>query len=217
MISDSLQKDHLKKGDLLFQLRTGGELEWVISRIFAGYNGMALNHVALYTGNQELVEAVMPKVQKTTVDQFMKRAVKDGLGRPCILVARLSEPYLPLVSDAIQFAESQLHQPYNSDYCSGEKAWYCSELILESFRSANRGEPVFPQTPMGFRDLETDELLPFWVSFYEKLGQPIPEGKPGSHPALLSCSDKLEIIKIIGELPASLNRQFSTDQGVQLA
>ena len=32
----------LQKGDLIFQLRTGGELEYVISRLFAGYNNMAL-------------------------------------------------------------------------------------------------------------------------------------------------------------------------------
>ncbi|WP_257253401.1 MULTISPECIES: YiiX/YebB-like N1pC/P60 family cysteine hydrolase [unclassified Endozoicomonas] len=207
---NSMPIPELQKGDLLFQLRKGGELEWVISRLFAGYNGMALNHVAIATESGELVEAVMPKVQTITLTQFMDKSVCDGLGRPCILVARLKSPWLPLVNKALAFADQQLHIPYNRDFSPqgharsdiSERAWYCSALVLEAFRSANEGEPVFPETPMGFRDLETGEILPYWVDFYQKVGQPIPEGEPGSHPALLSCSDKLDVIRVVGQLPA---------------
>ena len=40
--------EDLLPGDLIFQLRSGGEAEWVISRLFAGRDGAAINHVALY-------------------------------------------------------------------------------------------------------------------------------------------------------------------------
>ena len=207
----------LKKGDLLFQLRKGGELEWIISRLFAGYSGMALNHVAISTGSGELVEAVMPRVQKTTLTQFIDKSVCDGLGRPCILVARLKSTWQPLVDEALAFADEQLHIPYNSDFSPdshsqsdiSNRAWYCSAFVLEAFRTANQGKSVFPETPMGFRDLETGEVFPYWVEFYRKVGQPIPEGEPGSHPALLSCSDKLDVIKVMGQLPA---RQAANEQ-----
>ncbi|WOG28048.1 YiiX/YebB-like N1pC/P60 family cysteine hydrolase [Endozoicomonas sp. 8E] len=209
----------LQKGDLLFQLRKGGELEWVISRLFAGYNGMALNHVAIAREDGELVEAVMPKVQTISLNQFIDKSVCDGLGRPCILLARLKSPWLALVDKALAFADEQLHSPYNRNFSPegharsdiSDRAWYCSALILEAFRSANKGESVFPETPMGFRDLETGELFPYWIDFYKKMGQPIPEGEPGSHPALLSCSDKLEVVRVVGQLPArqSINGQLA--------
>ncbi|WP_161787447.1 YiiX/YebB-like N1pC/P60 family cysteine hydrolase [Endozoicomonas numazuensis] len=207
----------LQKGDLLFQLRKGGELEWIISRLFAGYNGMALNHVAIATGREELVEAVMPKVQKIALTQFIDKSVCDGLGRPCILVARLKSPWQSLVDDALAFTDDQLHIRYNSDFSPDSqahsdirsRAWYCSALVLEAFRKANEGEPIFPETPMGFRDLETGEIFPYWTEFYQKMGQPVPEGQPGSHPALLSCSDKLDVIRVMGQLPA---RQAANEQ-----
>ncbi len=207
----------LQKGDLLFQLRTGGELEWIISRLFAGHNGMAINHVAICSGDDEVIEAVMPRVQKTTLDYFISRSVVDGLHRPCILHARIKSDLTDLPEKAVAFADQQLELPYSIDYSSRNRSWYCSALILEAFRNANADIPVFPETPMSFRDLETGEFFPYWVELYKTIGQPIPEGEPGSHPALLSCSDKLEVINVLGQLPVRQNSWTSLDRGVQLA
>ncbi|MRI33366.1 hypothetical protein EOPP23_10255 [Endozoicomonas sp. OPT23] len=207
----------LQKGDLLFQFRTGGELEWIISRLFAGYNGMAINHVAIYSGENEVIEAIMPRVQKTTLDYFISRSVVDGLDRPCILHARVKPRYSALAEGAVAFADQQLQLPYNIDYSAKSRSWYCSALILEAFRYANGNIPVFPETPMGFRDLETGELFPYWVELYKTIGQSIPEGEPGSHPALLSCSDKLEVVGLLGQLPVRQNSWTNLDKGMQLA
>ena len=197
--------DNLQKGDLLFQLRTGGELEYVISRLFAGYNNMALNHVGIYCGNGELVEAIMPQVKTTAVDHFIQRSVADTQNRPCVLQARLIPEYAHLTDAAVTFARELINEPYDNQYCDKRKGWYCSELVLEAFRYANDGCFVFPQTPMGFRDLETGELFPYWAKLYQKAGKPVPEGEPGSHPALLSRSEKLDVINISGQLPARQN------------
>lgn len=192
----------LQKGDLLFQLRTGGELEYAISRLFAGYDNMALNHVAIYCGNGQVTEAIMPRVKATTVDHFIQRSAKDTKNRPCVIQARLKPEFQHLVNDAVAFVRNQESLPYDNQYSGRRQAWYCSELILEAFRHANDGCFVFPQTPMGFRDVETGELFPYWVRLYQQAGKPIPEGEPGSHPALLSCSEKLDVIEIMGQMPA---------------
>lgn len=202
--------EDLLPGDLLFQLRAGGEAEWVISRLFAGRDGAAINHVALYDGDGMVIEAVMPQVKKTSLDDFVNSSVLDNHGRPCVLVCRLEADYSVLVSAALEFAERQLAIPYDPHYRSSQevslekhqKSWYCSELIVHAFRSANQGSFLFEETPMSFRDMDTGELMPFWIDHYNAVGQDIPEGLPGSHPALLSCSDKLISINIMGSLPA---------------
>lgn len=146
---------------------------------------MALNHVAMVRSSGELVEAVMPKVQTITLNQFIGKSVCDGLGRPCILVARLKSPWLPLVDKALAFVDEQLHIPHNDGVSSedhaqsdiGGRICYCSDLVLEAFRLANKGEPIFPEA--------------------------------GSHPALLSSSNRLDVIRVIGQLPA---RQAASEQ-----
>ena len=207
----------LKKGDLLFQLRKGGELEYVISRLFTGYNNMALNHVAIYCGDDQVVEAIMPMVKTTTVEHFVQRAAKDTQNRPCVIQARLQPEFQHLVDVAVDFVRDQERQPYDNQYSGRKQGWYCSELILEAFRHANDGRFVFPQTPMGFRDLETGELFPYWARLYQQAGKSIPEGEPGSHPALLSCSEKLDVIEIMGQMPAKQNPACLTNPEQMLA
>ncbi len=194
--------EELLPGDLLFQLRAGGEAEWGISRLFAGRDGMAINHVGIYDGDDQVIEAVMPEIRKTPMSEFINRSVRDNHGAPCILVCRLMAEYAPLVLPALEFAESLLTQPYDSNYSNDKKSWYCSELVIDAFKHANNGEFLFPETPMSFRDMDSGELLPYWVEHYQSVEQEIPEGKPGSHPALLSRSDKLAAVKIFGALPA---------------
>ncbi|MFK0571394.1 YiiX/YebB-like N1pC/P60 family cysteine hydrolase [Endozoicomonas sp.] len=194
--------EDLLPGDLLFQLRVGGEAEWGISRLFAGRDGIAINHVALYDGDGMVIEAVMPEVRKTSLDEFLQHSVMDTTGSPCVLVCRLLSSCLELIPEALEFAEQQVAIPYDPHYTESKKSWYCSELIIDAFRSANQGVFLFEQTPMSFRDMETGELMPFWVEHYQSIGQEIPEGLPGSHPALLSRSDKLKLVNVMGSLPA---------------
>ena len=212
---------NLQKGDLLFQLRSGGELEYAISRVFAGYNGMLLNHVAVYCGDGDnggqVIEAIMPKVRSVSLEHFLQRSVMDTSGRHCVVHARLLPEFQHLAEKAVEFALRQLDEPYDSQYTNSGKSWYCSELVIEAWRFANDGRFVFPQTPMGFRDMATGELIPFWIEHFKASNRSVPEGEPGSHPALLSCSEKIEVIKTIGQLPARLNVLGSTDLAGQLA
>ncbi|MCW7555345.1 YiiX/YebB-like N1pC/P60 family cysteine hydrolase [Endozoicomonas gorgoniicola] len=212
---------NLQKGDLLFQLRSGGELEYAISRVFAGYNGMLLNHVAVYCGEEKVVEATMPQVRCISPEQFLQHSVLDTSGRHCVVHARLLPEYQHLNEKAVEFILEQLDKPYDCHYMSKEKAsreksWYCSELILEAWRFANHGRFVFPQIPMGFRDMETNELLPYWVQHYNKARKPIPEGESGSHPALLSCSEKIDIISVMGQLPSRVNSLINQEPPLQI-
>lgn len=224
----TLITEDLLPGDLLFQLRSGGEAEWVISRLFAGRDGIAVNHVAIYDGDGQVIEAIMPDVCKTTLDAFIDASVRDGRGRPCVLVCRVIPEYSHLITPVLEFAEQLVASPYDPHYGAhnkqgpgesppGKQSWYCSELVVDAFCDANGGQFLFEETPMSFRDMDTGELMPFWVDHYQTIGRSIPEGQPGSHPALLSCSDKLTPVNTMGALPARDVRDWqSLEPGVAL-
>lgn len=205
--------EDLLPGDLLFQLRAGGEEEWAISRLFPGRDGVAVNHVAIYDGDGMVIEAVTPSVKKTAIEEFIRSSVLDNYRRPCVLVCRLRPGYSSLIPAALEFAGQQLFVPYNSHYSPshGEplKSWYCSELIVHAFRHANNGSCFFEQTPMSFRDMDTGELLPFWVNHYADSGNAMPQGLPGSHPALMSSSERLVCVNVMGALPARIGQQVN--------
>ena len=193
-------EQRVQPGDLLFQLCVGGEREWLISRLFEAVGKQAINHVALYAGGGQVIEAVAPAIIKTPIDVFIGRSVKDLHNKPCVMVSRLKTPYEPLIPAAIKFAEKQLAQPYDDSYGS-QSGWYCSQLILEAFRYANHDKYLFERTAMSFRDPETGEIFPYWIEYYKAQGVPVPQGEMGSHPALISLSDKLNLIKTLGSLP----------------
>lgn len=216
--SDLIITEDLLPGDLLFQLRSGGEAEWVISRLFAGRDGKAINHVAIYDGDGQVIEAVMPEVQKSSMDDFINRSVRDNRGNPCILVCRVKPQYSGLLSKVLEFAEGIVEHPYDPHYTSGKKSWYCSELIVDAFRAANNGEFLFEETPMSFRDMDSGEILPYWKQHYSSINREIPEGQPGSHPALLSCSNELMVVNIMGALPArGMMQWLEPEPGASLA
>lgn len=208
----SIITEDLLPGDLLFQLRSGGEAEWVISRLFSGRDGKAINHVGIYDGDGQVIEAVMPEVRKCTMESFTDLSVKDNYGNPCILVCRVKPEYTSIVPSALEFAEAVVAHPFDPHYGCGKSSWYCSELVVDAFRSANNGQFLFDETPMSFRDMESGELLSYWVKHYKSVNQEVPEGKPGSHPALLSRSNKIEVINIMGALPARGMEQWGCSE-----
>ena len=190
--------EDLLPGDLLFQLRAGGEEEFAISRLFPGRDGVAINHVAIYDGDGMVIEAVSPGVQKTMTEDFISRSVLDNHGRPCVLVCRLKSVYSSLIPDALEFAEQVLascHSHCAASQSESLKSWYCSELIVHAFRHANEGYFLFEQTPMSLRDIDTGEC-------YEESGHATAQELPGSHPALLSSSERLLCVNVMGALPA---------------
>jgi hypothetical protein len=64
---------------------------------------------------------------------------------------------------------------------------------------------------MTFKKEGTDEILPYWIQYFEKLNTPVPEGMPGVNPTGLSRSEKLIITKM-KEIPRfARNDKFFVD------
>lgn len=180
-------------GDILFQRQSTSEMDAVIEQTFEGYGGAAINHVALAVDPTTVIEAVEPRVRATPLSAFLT-AVVDSDGQPNVMVFRLKPPYQGLIEGAIAHARTLVGLPYNRSFGDRKDAYYCSELIVDCFKVANGGSPVFRETPMSFKDPSTGAFFPYWVDYYAALGLPIPEGKSGSHPSLLSRSDAIDAV-----------------------
>jgi hypothetical protein len=133
-----------------------------------------IDHVAVYLGNDSVVEAVGRGVVITPLDSLRKQKGHYVIGRVSNLNAKAStEQALSFVGRSYDW----LYLPDNDDI-------YCSELVQLSMVD-RRGRLVFATIPMSFHDA-TGQITPYWRQFYAERGMEVPEGWPGSNPGELS-------------------------------
>lgn len=191
----------LHNGDLLFQDLAGNGAA-AIEAVTPGFNGAEVSHVAIYllVGTIDyVVEAFPPEVRLTPLRVFLRRA-RDQLDRPRVFVGRLKAQHAYLIPGAIEKAISLRGLPYDRVYLTGEDAYYCSELVVDSFKHANGGVEFFAEHPMSFRDAATGAVLEYWIAYYRYFGLTVPDGEPGSNPGNLSLSDKIVVVHRYGFL-----------------
>ena len=191
-----------QNGDILFQDLGCGPVSDAINGVTPGYADAELNHcgiVRVAQGSIAVVEAISPKVRAVPLDVFLKRHV-DEKNRPTVMVGRVTQEIYNLVPAAVEFCLERAGLRYDPLFMPGETNFYCSELIVEGFRVANGGDPVFPKTPMTFKNPQTGEILPFWVQYYSSFGVEVPEGVPGLNPGTLSLDPRIQIIDQLGSI-----------------
>lgn len=185
------EKIQLKNGDLLFQDMDCGPLCDAIEAVTEGYNGNDFSHMGMvYHRNDTIyiIEAAGKAVRLTTLENFSKYTAKP------MPVGRLKKQYEKLIPEATKFSLQQLGVPYDDEYVYDNGSYYCSELIYDAFKKANKGKPFFELQPMTYVQPGTEEFFPAWVEYYQSIGKVIPEGEPGCNPGGMSMSDKIEII-----------------------
>lgn len=184
-------KVQLQDGDLLFQDMDCGPLCDAIEAVTEGYNGNDFSHMGMvYHKNDTIyiIEAAGKAVRLTTLEKFFKNTKKP------IPVGRLKKQYKKLIPNAISFSLKQLGVPYDDEYVYNNGSYYCSELIYDAFKAANKNKPFFELFPMTYKQPGTNEFFPAWIEYYKEIGKPIPEGLPGCNPGGMSTSDKIEIV-----------------------
>jgi hypothetical protein len=184
-------KVQLQDGDLIFQDMDCGPLCDAIEAVTEGYNGNDFSHMGLvYHRNDTvyIIEAAGKAVRLNTFENFSKNTSKP------MYVGRLKKQYRKLIPSAISFSLKQLGVPYDSEYLYNNGSYYCSELIYDAFKEANKNKPFFELFPMTYKQPGTQDFFPAWVDYYKQIGKPIPEGLPGCNPGGISTSDKIEIV-----------------------
>ncbi len=205
LISCQTQKEvvfQLQEGDLLFQDEDCGPFCEAIEAVTEGIDGYEFSHIGLLMkdndGELKVMEAITKGVVLTPLDSFLHRT-HDATGNPKVIVGRVKSEYQTFVPKAIDFIHSKMDAPYDFVFNIENDSFYCSELIHLAFQSANDGEPIFETPPMTFKAPDTDSTFAIWVDYYEKLGEPIPEGKKGLNPGSMSRSPYIEIVHHFGE------------------
>jgi hypothetical protein len=206
----------LEKGDFLFQDLNCGAICDAITGVTVGYDGAHLSHVAMVarTGKHPLViEAISEDVQEIPLKKFLNRSV-DKAGHPRVMVGRLVKKYRSLIPAAIKQAEQWLGRPYNSGFTPNnhDQSFYCSQLILSAFKSANKGKVVFSGHNMSFNKPGSNEVLLAWKDYFHQLGEKVPQGEWGSNPGILSRSTKLQIIYIYGDISSLSTKGFGAQK-----
>ena len=189
--SQQLPVSALKTGDLIFQDMDCGPLCDAIEAVTEGYDGHDFSHMGLVYIQKDtlyIIEAAGTKVRLNPLSSFSKNTRKP------MYVGRLKSKYQKLIPAAIAFSLQQMGVPYDEEYVYDNGKYYCSELIYDAFKSANKNKPFFQLFPMTYKKPGTDDFFPAWKTYYEEIGKEIPEGKPGCNPGGMSTSDKLTII-----------------------
>lgn len=182
-----------KTGDIIFQDLDCGDLCNAIEKVTQGYKGKNFSHagVIFVKGDSTLVlEAIGERVHYTPIQNFLQRSTKVAVGR-------LKKKYT--ISETSLKAQLQQNAakyfvPYDDVFLANNNTYYCTELIYDLYKDANGGKEVFSLFPMTFKDPDTKEFFPAWVTYYAALKQPIPEGEPGCNPGGVSQSKKLKIL-----------------------
>ncbi len=190
----------LQSGDLLFQDSDCGEFCDAIEKVTDGYQGANLSHVGMVIikdDGPQVIEATTDGVVMTDLSTFLNRS-HDSDGGSKVIVGRLNAKYTRLIPSAVQYAQMLIGKKYDHVFDIKNDTYYCSELVYEAFKQANRGKEIFHLFPMTFVDPDTKETFGIWTNYYREIGEPIPEGKPGLNPGGISKSTELEIVHIYG-------------------
>ena len=180
-----------QNGDLLFVVANSSNISKAIADATAWDDSIRFDHVAIVAVDDNgsyIIEASSRRnVVRTEWDYFLEKAPSIN-GKPGIVVKRLNVPF-----DAdmvISLAKSHIGEKYDWSYRHKNGKMYCSELVYECFLNPD-GSHIFTDQPMNFRD--KDGYMPrFWRELFERIGEEIPEGLPGTNPNDMSKEDCLD-------------------------
>lgn len=170
-----------QNGDLLFVVANASNISKAIADATAWDDSIQFDHVAIVAVDKNgpyIIEASSRRdVERTEWNYFLEN-VPSVNGKPGIVVKRVNTHFSP--ENAIALAKSHIGELYDWSYRPNNGKMYCSELVYECFLS-DKGFHIFQSKPMNFRD--KDGYMPrFWTELFDRIGEKIPEGVPGTNP-----------------------------------
>ncbi|MBO7653160.1 MAG: hypothetical protein J6S84_10690 [Bacteroidales bacterium] len=131
-------------------------------------------------------------VDRHPLDTFFCDFTLDDGSLPQMDIMRLSDN-----SNAAKYVENAKQftgRGYDLYFLPDNDEQYCSELVRNSYID-EKGEYLFSDAPMNFKS-DDGTFPPYWVWLFEQIGQPIPQGLPGTNPNAMSkekCLKKVDI------------------------
>ena len=187
----AVKGDKLRSCDLIFVGSGQSDFSQAIADATSQeYEKMRFVHVGIIEVNDSNINVIEASPQEGVriidLKDFLRSAPSIE-GKPAVEIKRCIIDFP--IEETIQRAKGFLGEPYDWWYMPDNGKMYCSELVYESFLD-QQGKPIFEAQPMNFR--AKDGSMPqFWIDLFEKIGESIPEGAPGTNPSDLSKSKKL--------------------------
>ena len=80
----------------------------------------------------------------------------------------------------VEQSRALLGEDYDLYFLAGNGRHYCTELVYDSYLDKH-GKPLFHAAPMNFKNAGGEFPL-YWEQLFSRLGEPIPQGIPGTNP-----------------------------------
>ncbi|MBN2724780.1 MAG: hypothetical protein JXR95_11975 [Deltaproteobacteria bacterium] len=182
----------LRTGDIILQDLDCGKMCTAIEKATHVKGFGNVSHMGVYVeieGKGAVIEAY-GKVKITPVNEFLSRSTDSG-GIPKIHILRLDKKFTSIIPFFIAELKKRLDSPYDDDFLPDNGKYYCSELVSDSLLSL--GLHIMPRMPMSFGKKGSFSRKVF-TEYFEKKQMNIPDGKPGTNPAMLLSSPDFYVI-----------------------
>lgn len=178
----------LRSGDLLFCSTTSGTLSKAIDEVTQTEKETHFSHIGIIEIQNDTVWVLHSAPQKGVCRESIGKFLFPEKEKITATVYRLKTNFQNSIPKALKKARTYLGQDYNYSYILEDEGVYCSEYIYEIFAS----DSIFELNPMTFKNPQTGQFIAGWTDHYQKLGIPVPEGKPGCNPNGMAASGKIE-------------------------
>lgn len=177
----SVWVDSLRSGDLLFVSDSMG-MGQAVQESTGRYS-----HVAIVERRGDSLFVIDATPANGVARRPLGQLLDEGMP---VDVYRISVPFD--TTALMARAREQIGKPYDNAFLPDNGALYCSELIYTVYLG-RQGAPLFSTKPMNWRDADGN-LPDYWVSHFQQLGIPVPEGVEGTNPADLARSSILKYV-----------------------
>lgn len=192
-----LEDTCIETGDLLFVGIPMNYKENSMSQAIADAtsNGDTVNfiHTAILEVDKEgavwVIDATMAYgVDRHPLDTLLKQfTLHENGAKATFDVMRLVDDRYVLTY--VEKAKTWLGEPYDQSFLSENGKHYCTELVYDAYVDSD-GAHRFESVPMNFKNKE-GEMPAYWTWLFGELGEPIPQGEPGTNPQQMHASPQL--------------------------
>jgi len=194
------EANRIQEGDILFQDYRCGALCDAIETVTTGIDGACFSHIGIVFKNDnqwQVLEAIGKDVHYTPLQDFLNRSIDEN-GKERIWVGRVKTQWKHLIPLIKKESKKYIGKLYDEKFIIDNDSYYCSELLYELFKKTNHNQDFFFLEAMTFKEPHSQEILPIWKDYYQKLNYKIPEGELGINPAGISRSHKITIVWKMG-------------------
>ena len=129
-------------------------------------------------------------VDRHPLDTLFKDFTLNNGGRATFKVMRLKDD--SGAERHVEQCKALLGEEYDLYFLPGNGRHYCTEIVYDCYLD-NDGRHIFDAPPMNFKNKD-GEMPEYWTWLFNLLGQPVPQGLPGTNPQMMFSSPQLRYI-----------------------